>query len=446
MLVLAVVAAVGGADEAEVQVRSAVALILFPLLVLTLIYMRGDYRPRMRMIVLDGLATVTIAVSIAAMMTIALLVLFVPTLDPAPLVSRLWLFAVVYVSGGRILLALSQRRARRQGVLRHPALIIGGGFVGARLARRLADHPEYGLHPIGFLDSDPMPALEMFDRRAPILGGPDDLEDVVRETGATHVLVAFSNQPESRLVDIARRCERLGVELSVVPRLFDVVNERIEMEHIGGVPVISLRGTDPRNWQFAIKHGLDRVGAALALVLLSPLLIAVAIGVKLSSPGPVLYSQRRVGRDEREFDLLKFRSMRVAAEPNDFLPASGLAPGGVEGSDRRTALGRFLRESSIDELPQLLNVLRGEMSLIGPRPERPEYVALFAEEFDRYGERHRVRAGLTGWAQVHGYRGQTSLADRVEWDNYYIENWSLWLDFKIALMTVWTVLRGYEGA
>ena len=136
--------------------------------------------------------------------------------------------------------------------------------------------------------------------------------------------------------------------------------------------------------------------------------------------------------------------MRVPEEPEEFSPIDGLAPGGVEGVDRRTTIGRFLRRSALDELPQLFNVLRGEMSLVGPRPERPQFVALFGEGVDRYADRHRVRSGLTGWAQVHGYRGQTSLADRVEWDNFYIENWSLWLDFKILLMTVVAVLR-YGG-
>jgi lipopolysaccharide/colanic/teichoic acid biosynthesis glycosyltransferase len=167
--------------------------------------------------------------------------------------------------------------------------------------------------------------------------------------------------------------------------------------------------------------------------------------VKLSSPGPVFFRQRRVGRDARPFDLLKFRSMSMgAASPSDAaaesLPAD-TAPGGVEGDDRRTAIGRLLRRTSIDELPQLFNVLRGEMSIVGPRPERPEFVELFEQNVERYEDRHRVKAGITGWAQVHGLRGRTSLADRIEWDNYYITNWSLWLDFKILLMTVVAVFR-----
>jgi lipopolysaccharide/colanic/teichoic acid biosynthesis glycosyltransferase len=179
-----------------------------------------------------------------------------------------------------------------------------------------------------------------------------------------------------------------------------------------------------------------------------------ALAVRLSSKGPVLFRQRRVGRDGKAFDLYKFRSMRLQpgqsdpsvddAGPLEFLLGGDTAPGGVEGDDRRTLVGRFLRRSSFDELPQLLNVLRGEMSLIGPRPERPEFVELFKQDIVRYGDRHRVKSGITGWAQVHGLRGQTSLAERVEWDNYYIANWSLGLDVKILALTFVALLRNAE--
>jgi lipopolysaccharide/colanic/teichoic acid biosynthesis glycosyltransferase len=167
--------------------------------------------------------------------------------------------------------------------------------------------------------------------------------------------------------------------------------------------------------------------------------------VKLSSPGPIFFSQPRIGRDGRVFGCLKFRSMRPSdASDSVFRLKTGAAPGGVEGVDRRTKIGKILRATSLDELPQFINVLRGEMSLVGPRPERPEFVELFEAQIQRYGERHRVRAGVTGWAQVHGLRGQTSIADRAEWDNYYIENWSLALDLKILALTIPAVLRRAE--
>jgi lipopolysaccharide/colanic/teichoic acid biosynthesis glycosyltransferase len=202
-----------------------------------------------------------------------------------------------------------------------------------------------------------------------------------------------------------------------------------------------LRPTDPRGWQFAIKHAIDRTFAALMLIALAPLMVGIALAVRFSSPGPIMFRQRRIGRDGHEFELLKFRTMRVDDSAQQFVPDSGCAPGGVEGTDRRTNVGRVLRNLSLDELPQFFNVLRGDMSLVGPRPERPDYVQRFELEVDRYGDRHRVKSGITGWAQVHGLRGQTSILDRVEWDNWYIQNWSLRLDLRIAVMTVAEVLR-----
>jgi lipopolysaccharide/colanic/teichoic acid biosynthesis glycosyltransferase len=177
-------------------------------------------------------------------------------------------------------------------------------------------------------------------------------------------------------------------------------------------------------------------------------MLAVAAAVKLSSPGPILFRQRRIGRDGHEFDVLKFRTMREvpSSTEQDFLPSDGMAPGGVEGIDRRTPVGQFLRGCSLDELPQLINVLRGDMSIVGPRPERPEFVELFAKEVQHYDERHRVKSGITGWAQVNGLRGQTSIADRVEWDNYYIENWSLAFDLRVLVLTIAEVLRFRDSA
>jgi exopolysaccharide biosynthesis polyprenyl glycosylphosphotransferase len=451
MLVLTVVAAIVGAEAADVNRDAEAALFAFPPLVILLLYLRGMYSRRLRVSILDGLVPVVSSISIAAMTCVAVTVFVDPDAQPTPLVARAWLFGLIYVGAGRILLALSQNRARRRGLLWRPALIVGAGRVGAHVARRLEEHPEYGLRPIGYLDADPAPDVDVVDRRAPVLGGPDDLARVVADTGARHVILAFVHASDEALIPLVRRCDDLGLEVSLVPRLYEAVNERVALEHLGALPLLGLRAVDPQGWQFAVKYGMDRVAAVLMLVMLAPLLAAVSLGVKLSSPGPVLFRQRRVGRDGQVYDLVKFRSMRraddSAEEPTSnggFRPAPGQAPGGVEGEDRRTPFGRVIRRTSLDELPQLINVVRGEMSLVGPRPERPEFVSLFREDVDRYGDRHRVKSGITGWAQVHGYRGQTSLADRVEWDNYYIENWSLWLDVKILLVTIQAVLRSRD--
>jgi exopolysaccharide biosynthesis polyprenyl glycosylphosphotransferase len=267
------------------------------------------------------------------------------------------------------------------------------------------------------------------------------LAHAVSQTGAKHVILAFSSEPDHVLVGKVAECQRMGIGVSLVPRLFESVNARAVLDHVGGVPVLSLHPTNPRSWEFAVKHALDRIIALIMLVAAAPLVAVLAIGVRLSSPGPVLFRQRRIGRDGHAFDLLKFRTMREPGSADHFELPSGCAPGGVEGIDRRTMLGRFLRETSLDELPQLINVLKGDMSLVGPRPERPEFVERFALEVNRYEDRHRVKSGITGWAQVNGLRGQTSIADRVEWDNYYIQNWSLGLDLRILALTVAEVLR-----
>lgn len=194
----------------------------------------------------------------------------------------------------------------------------------------------------------------------------------------------------------------------------------------------------------AVKHGTDCLVAVTLILLMLPLLLALAAAVKLSSHGPVLYRQRRVGRDGRAFDILKFRSMHCDDPDPRFTPTAGAAPGGIEGGDRRTPVGRVMRRSSLDELPQLLNVVKGDMSLVGPRPERPEFVQLFADEVPGYAERHRMQVGITGLAQVRGLRGQTSIAERAAVDNEYIDRWSLALDAKVLALTARAVLHAAE--
>jgi exopolysaccharide biosynthesis polyprenyl glycosylphosphotransferase len=289
-------------------------------------------------------------------------------------------------------------------------------------------------------------------RNVPVLGSVDDLDRVVKHAHVRNVVVAFSSVADERLARLIQRSQELGIEVSVVPRMFDTINNRIAYDPVGGLPLLSFSAVDPKGVQFAIKHALDRVFAGALLIVLSPLLVLIAVGVRLSSPGSVLYRQRRVGRDGKFFDLYKFRSMRpppASEQVNghdalETLLGGDTAPGGVEGPDRRTAVGRLLRRASLDELPQLLNVLRGEMSIIGPRPERPEFVDLFMHDVIRYGDRHRVKSGITGWAQVHGLRGQTSLNERIELDNYYIAHWSLGLDMKVLLLTLLAIFHNAE--
>jgi exopolysaccharide biosynthesis polyprenyl glycosylphosphotransferase len=417
---------------------------VFAALTLAISMHRGAYNWRVGLQATDDCLAAIVTTALAAMVVLSLRVLFGAETGLAQQTFWLWAVAAVCVAGGRAALDVAQGRARRQGDLLKPTLIVGAGDVGALVARRLLDRPEFGLRPIGFLDKDP---IDGGARRLPVLGASWDLGSVVQEHGVEHVIIAFSRAPAEVLLRLVRRCEQLGVEVSFVPRLYEEMNRRLTVEHVGGLPLLSVRRVSPTGWQFTVKHAFDRVVAALLLALIAPILGAVALLVYLSVGPPIFFRQPRIGRDGRVFEMLKFRTMRDAQPTDDLVVAlmplpPDTAPGGVEGVDRRSRVGRILRGTSIDELPQLLNVLRGEMSLVGPRPERPEFVQLFEEQVHAYGDRHRVKAGITGWAQVHGLRGKTSISDRAEWDNYYIANWSLWLDLKILLLTLIAVVSG----
>jgi exopolysaccharide biosynthesis polyprenyl glycosylphosphotransferase len=447
MLAAAAGATAIGAEHAGLPRLPLFWLAAFSAVCLLAARARGMYAPKLRLDVLDDLRGVVTVVSLAAMTTLALRVLLGHDPDDLSVeVFRPWVFAVVYLSAGRIALSWTQNRARTEGETVQPTLIVGAGRVGRLMARRLIDHPELGLRPIGFLDKEPMDGGD--GPTLPVLGASWDLDRLVSDYGVQHVIVTFSTAPHEVLLRLVRRCEELGVEVSFVPRLFERVGERLTIDHLGGLPLVTARLANPKGWQFAVKYVVDRVVAAVALLLLSPILLGAMLAVRLSLGRPIFFRQTRIGRDGRPFEMLKLRTMLPqrdganVVEP-EWLPRD-TAPGGVEGEDRRTRVGAFLRRTCIDELPQLINVARGEMSLIGPRPERPEYVEMFEESVYRYGDRHRVKAGITGWSQVNGLRGQTSLSDRVEWDNHYIENWSLWLDVKIALWTVLSVFRMYR--
>ena len=412
----------------------------FVLLTAALLAYRGLYRPQICPSLLDNVRSIAGAAALAAMVVLTARVLVSHDTSTAAESIRQFVFAAFYLSAGRIALHWSTAKARRAGDLTRPTLVVGTGRVARLLVERLTARPEFGLDPVAYLDATrPDEALDL-----PVAGDLDDVERVVEELGIEHVIFTFSLTRDADLVDVVDRCQKLGITVSVVPRLYEEVTDRVSIEHIGGVPLLTSHRADPRGWQFAIKYGVDRVFALLALVLTFPVLAGCALAVWISMGRPIFFRQVRVGRDGRTFGLLKFRSMRPgpAARPGPVLLPVGLAPGGVEGSDRRTRVGTFLRRTSLDELPQLLNVLKGDMSVVGPRPERPEFVALFERDIHRYGDRCRVKAGITGWAQVHGLRGKTSIADRAEWDNYYIDNFSLWLDVKILLRTVVAVVAG----
>lgn len=317
--------------------------------------------------------------------------------------------------------------ARRRGYDLEDTLIVGSGPVGVELAEALERNHEFGLVPVGFVDR--------FDERLPypIVGRPEGLYELLESTGIRHVVLAFGAATDTELVAQVRRCSALPVQFYTVPRFFELGLGQGDIGHeVDGFSLVALRRPGHGHSMWPLKRAIDLCVSAFLLVLTAPIMAVCALLVKLSSPGPVFFKQVRIGANGRLFEIYKFRSMRV----NDDHSTTW----SVDDDHRVTKVGSFLRQSHLDELPQLINVLRGEMSIIGPRPERPYFVEQFATEIDGYDHRHRVPAGITGWAQVNGYWGDTSIEARVRLDNRYIENWSLWRDVVIALRTIPTLL------
>jgi exopolysaccharide biosynthesis polyprenyl glycosylphosphotransferase len=419
--------------------------VVFGVTAVTTMKLRGAYDRRLE----DTITVVVVrhvlaSAVIAAMITVTGRALVENEVTSARNFVLLFFLATLMLGATRVVGALldHRRHARGRGVSR--AIIIGSDSVASRTALRLRQKQQIGLIPIGYVNDHQQEQVAVASdgpQGLPVLGRTDDLARIARHHGIDSVIVTEDHgaMSEARLSGAVAAAHELRLTVFVVPRLHEAVNARTRRHRLGTLAIDELRPVDPRSRAFRLKYAIDRVVGVVAVALLMPLLLSLALLVKLTSPGPVLYRQRRVGLDGQEFDILKFRSMRIDEEPAPaWEPGQGMAPGGVEGSDRRTPLGRFLRRSNLDELPQLLNIARGEMCLVGPRPERPEYVRRFGEELAHYDARHRVKAGLTGWAQVHGYRGQTSIDERAAWDNYYIENWSFALDFAILVRTVKT--------
>ena len=307
-------------------------------------------------------------------------------------------------------------------------LIVGAGHAGRALADKLLDHPAKGLKPVGFADDDPLKRVEAY-RGLAVLGTTSEVTALIGAHGVDTVFLALPVEAYRTMLTILKEVGNQIVDLKVVPDLFQYVTFKAGIEDFDGLPVINLTQMPLEGWNSLVKRTMDVALSALGLVALAVLFPILALAIWLEDRGPIFYAQERMGLDGRLFRMLKFRSMRVDAEDDG-------ARWTEENDPRRTLVGAFLRQTSLDELPQLINVFKGEMSLVGPRPERPEFVSTFREKFPQYMLRHRVRAGITGWAQVHGWRGNTSRSKRIEYDLYYIENWTVGLDVKILWLTV----------
>lgn len=410
----------------------AVAYGVLLLLLLALYTNAGLYRARLAASVLDDLPAMIGRALVASALTTTIGIIEDGQVGLA-LVETAILFALVSV-GLRTVGYVAAQAARRRGHFSSRTLIVGAGQVGGQLAQTLLDHSSYGLRPVGFLDNEPY--LSPQDRPVPVLGKDADITRIIVEEDIRHVVVAFGSTRESSVVDVLRACDRLSCEISFVPRLYELQALSRDMEMVWGIPLVRLRRAPYRTLSWRVKRLFDVVVAAAALVPLLPVMAIIALLVRTETGPGVLFKQERVGLDGHSFMLLKFRSLRPVH------PKDSAERWSIVGDANLGTVGRWLRRTSLDELPQLLNILRGDMSLVGPRPERPYFVKEFTERFPRYMARHRVPAGLTGWAQIHGLRGDTSIGDRARFDNCYVENWSLWGDVKIMLRTAGQVLRG----
>lgn len=346
----------------------------------------------------------------------------------------LGLFLALNVLGltlARRVIWLVLKYLRGRGLNYGRAVIVGGGRTAHVVAQTIRDNSWTGLEAVGFVDDPDKPQPQMLPR----LGDIRQLDKIVAEHDVDHVFVALPLSRYGELPELYKILSDVLVEVQLVPDIPNLAGMRLRMLEIDGVGMLSLRQNPHYGWARVAKRSMDLVLGSIALAVFAPLMAALAAAIKLTSRGPVLYRQARTGLRGRTFDMLKFRSMHPGAE-------RGTGPVWTAPNDRRcTALGRFMRKWSLDELPQLLNVVAGDMSLVGPRPERGVFVKEFRKQIPGYAQRHQVKVGMTGWAQVNGWRGNTSLRRRVECDLYYICNWSLGLDLKILFMTLWRGLH-----
>ena len=338
-------------------------------------------------------------------------------------------YSTVLLVVGRCVSCAAIRRLRRAGTLRRRAVIVGAGAVGSELHTIFNDRPEYGVDSVGLVDDVP------FERGLPLLGPIDEIGDTLDRSGATMVVVAFGPRGEQDLVSVLRAVQHRDIDIAIVPRFFELglAPSGPDVETVWGIPLYRVRRSALSRWNWPVKRTMDLIVAAALLALLAPVLGVVALVVRLTSPGPILFRQQRIGQNGHPIEVLKFRTM-LRNDDSDVTWS-------VDDDPRITPVGGWLRRLSLDELPQLWNVLCGDMSLVGPRPERPHFVAAFSEQVAGYPDRHRVPAGLTGFAQIHGLRGDTSIPERARFDNAYVEHWTPWFDIKIILRTMTAIVR-----
>lgn len=329
----------------------------------------------------------------------------------------------------RMMIRIVLRDMRRKGLNQKHIVLVGYSRAAEEYIDRILANPQWGYTVRGILDDSVEAGTDY--RGIKVLGRIDNLMIILPQNRLDEIAITLGLNDYSRLEEIVALCEKSGVHTKFIPDYNNIIPTKPYTEDLLGLPVINIRYVPLSNtFPSLVKRAMDIFGSIAAIVLFSPVMLLCAALVKLTSPGPVLYKQVRVGLHNRNFEMFKFRSMEVQPEAEEKKAWT------VKNDPRVTGIGKFMRRTSLDELPQLFNILKGDMSLVGPRPERPFFVEKFREEIPRYMVKHQVRPGLTGWAQVNGYRGDTSIRKRIEYDLYYIENWTLGLDIKILFLTI----------
>ena len=342
-----------------------------------------------------------------------------------------WGLTVMLVIFGRILHQIVMDTLQQRGWGRDRLLIVGTGDVAQIILQRILWSPQLGYELVGLVNGEPLRRRIL---GVPVLGKPEDLPSLIERFAIDEVIIAIPEEGHREVIKVISYCQRGQVSIKIFPDIFQFVTSQANIDDLGGLPLLSVRDYAMRGYLLVMKRIMDVAGASLGLIVFSPVLLLIAIAIKLESPGPAFFVQQRMGLDGKPFRMLKFRSMRKDAEKD--------GPGWtVQNDPRQTRLGTFLRLLEFDEFPQIINVLLGEMSLVGPRPEQPYYVDQFRRSVPDYMERHREKAGMTGWAQINGMRGDTSITERTKYDLWYTENWSIMLDVKILLRTLWHVVR-----
>lgn len=419
---------------------------VFPLFLAThllIFYLQGFYKTRLKRTKIDDF----LAISLNAILTIlavfaVMSYLYSYSQGARPLFRVTFKishgFLVVYfvvvifmISFLRNQIYFFMKRRYAKGLNLQNVLIVGAGEMGKAIAQKLRQYKDLGFVLKGFLDDEKAVGERIdIDGGVEVLGRVHDLGPVLEQGEISEVFVALDLNNYAKILETIKEAHRYVVNIRLIPDLFQLLTLKANVQDLDGFPVISIDDVSLKGIKSVVKRAVDIIVSALGLILLSPLVLIVSVLIKLSSQGPVFYRQERMGLDGRKFTMIKFRTMVCDAEKET--GPMMCAPG----DPRMTKAGRFLRKFSIDEVPQLVNVLKGEMSLIGPRPERPSFVKDFAGKIPNYMLRHKVKSGITGWAQVHGLRQETSIEKRIEYDFYYIQNWSLALDLKIIWMTL----------